>query len=48
MYPQKAQPTMEGPWQETEKVKLAELETLHSNDLAKPQGFHTHSFPAGI
>ena len=44
----KHSPLCKGPSQETEKVKLAELETLHSNDLAKPQGFHTHSFPAGI
>lgn len=37
-----------GPSQETENVKLAELEAPRSNDLAKPQGFHAHSFPAGI
>lgn len=44
----KHSPVCKGPSQETEKVKLAELETPRSNDLAKPQGFHTHSFPAGI
>lgn len=29
-------------------MKLAEPETPGSNDLAKPQGFNAHSFPAGI
>lgn len=41
-------PLCKGPSQETENVKLAEPETPGPTDLAKPQGFNAHSFPAGI
>lgn len=44
----KHSPLCKGPSQETENVKLTESETPGPNDLAKPQGFSTHSFPAGI
>ena len=44
----KHSPLCKGPSQETKNVKLTALQTPHSKDVAKPQGFHAHSFPAGI
>lgn len=46
--PQKTAHSVKGPSQETKDVKQAELETPDPKHLAKPQGFHEHSFPVCI